>query len=136
MITCTLVSSFLCRRKSDVNGPPILYVDSNLDTSLQSLFPVGKEVMVNARRVRSHLVELQATVVWPKYTEIPQHKLKPSKLNEDMVSFHQNCRLDKLVPVCINGLPPVGSLNIWSARVKEILDDEFGVIEVTSEPRD
>ena len=97
---------------------------------------MGQEVLVNARRVRFDQVELQATVVWPKFTEIPHYKLKPSKLNEDLVNFHQNCRLDKLVPICINGLPPVGSLNIWSARIKEIVNDEFGVIEVTSDPRD
>ena len=103
---------------------------------LQKLFPLGQEVLVNARKVRSDLVSLQATVVWPKFTEIPIYKLKPSKLDEDLAYFHYACTVDKLVAVCVNGLPPVGSLNIWSAKVKEIVNEEFGIVEVTSDPRD
>ena len=125
-------------RKEDSNGIPSLFVDKCQDwnLNLQTLFPIGMEVLINARRVRSDLVELQATVVWPKYTEIPNYKLKPSKLNEDLDNFHQDCRIDKLVPICLNGLPPVGSLNIWSARIKQIVNEDFGIIEVTSDPRD
>ena len=103
---------------------------------LQKLFPLGQEVLVNARKVRTDLVSLQATVVWPKFTEIPTYKLKPSKLDEDLAFFQHECTVDKLVPICVNGLPPVGSLNIWSAKVKEIVNEEFGVVEVTSDPRD
>ena len=103
---------------------------------LHKLFPLGQEVLVNARKVRSDLVSLQATVVWPKFTEIPNYKLKPSKLDEDLAHFHRECRVDKLVPVCVNGLPPVGSLNIWSAKIREIVNDDFGIVELTSDPRD
>ena len=103
---------------------------------LQKLFPLGQEVLVNARKVRTDLVSLQATVVWPKFTEIPTYKLKPSKLDEDLAFFQHECTVDKLVPICVNGLPPVGSLNIWSAKIKEIVNEEFGVVEVTSDPRD
>ena len=103
---------------------------------LQKLFPLGQEVLVNARKVRSDLVSLQATVVWPKFTEIPIYKLKPSKLDEDLAFFQHECTVDKLVPICVNGLPPVGSLNIWSAKVKEIVNEEFGIVELTSDPRD
>ena len=124
----------LCR-KVDSNGPPLLYTDSPT-LPLQKLFPLGQEVLVNARKVRSDLVSLQATVVWPKFTEIPTYKLKPSKLDEDLAFFLHECTVDKLVPVCVNGLPPVGSLNIWSAKIKEIVNEEFGIVELTSDPRD
>ena len=129
---------FLSLRAKDPNGPPILFVEKCKENclDLQSLFPVGKEVFLNARRVKSDLVNLQATVIWPKYTEDPKYKLKPSKLDEDLHRFHRDCSREKLVPICINGLPPVGSLNIWSAKVKEIINEEFGIVEVTCDPRD
>ena len=123
-------------RKNDPNGPPILFVSQQMDVSLARLMPVGQEVLVNCRKVRSELVSLQATLVWPRYTETPACSLQADKLDSSLATFHQQCRLDKLVPVCINGLPPVGSLNIWSARVRELVNSDFGVVEVTSDPRD
>ena len=121
---------------NEPNGVPHLFVDNKDSLDLKTLFPVGKEVLLNARKVKSDMIDLQATVVWPKKTEAPKYKLKPSKLDEDLKKFHDDCRLDKLVPICINGLPPVGSLNIWSAKVKEIVDDDHGIIEVICDPRD
>ena len=104
---------------------------------LAQLFPLGLEVLINARRVRSDLIDLQATVVWPKFTEVPLYKLKPSKLDADEAKFHSLCsRLKKMTPICINGLPGTGSLNIWSAKVQEILDEDWGLVEVSSYPRD
>ena len=83
------------------------------------------------------MIDLQATVVWPKFTEVPVYKLKPSKLEAAESKFHSLCsRLNKMTPICINGLPGTGSLNIWSASVQEILDDDWGLVEVSSYPRD
>ena len=83
------------------------------------------------------MIDLQATVVWPKFTEVPVYKLKPSKLDADESKFHSLCsRLKKMTPICINGLPGTGSLNIWSASVQELLDDDWGLVEVSSYPRD
>ena len=76
-------------------------------------------------------------MVWPKFTEVPLYKLKPSKLDADEAKFHSLCsRLKKMTPICINGLPGTGSLNIWSAKVQEILDEDWGLVEVSSYPRD
>ena len=77
---------------------------------------------MNARKVESPLVDLQATAVWPKFTEIPDYKIRPKRLDDELGYFYDDCKVDKLVPLCINGLAPVGSLNIWSARVRQIVD--------------
>merc|ERR1719318_208131 len=125
-------------RKLDPNGPPKSYVLSSSSRSLplQTLFPVGQELLINARKVESPLVDLQATAVWPKFTELPDYKIRIKNLDEELENFHAVCNIEKLVPVCINGLAPVGSLNIWSARVRQIMDKEWGVVEIKSVPRD
>merc|ERR1719318_2475573 len=125
-------------RKLDPNGPPKSYVLSSSSRSLplQTLFPVGQELLINARKVESTLVDLQATAAWPKFTELPDYKIRIKKLDEELESFHEVCNIEKLVPICINGLAPVGSLNIWSARVRQIMDKEWGVVEIKSVPRD
>ena len=92
------------------------------------MFPVGQEVLINARKVESDVVELQATAVWPKYTEIPEYEIQLCTLDEDLDSMREVCKVDNLVPICINGLAPVGSLNIWSAKVRKIIDNEWGVV--------
>ena len=80
--------------------------ESGEGLELSQLFPPGVEVLINARRIRSDLIDLQATVVWPKFTEVPVYKLKPSKLDTDEAKFHRLCsRLKKMTPICINGLP-------------------------------
>ena len=53
----------IVKRKLDSNGPPVLYTETPT-LPLQKLFPLGQEVLVNARKVRSDLVSLQATVVF------------------------------------------------------------------------
>jgi len=123
-------------RKRDPNGPPKKYVESRSSNSLEAHFPVGQEVLMNARRVPSDLVDMQATAVWPKFTEIPRYKISSSKLNGELDKFHDVCKIDELVPVCINGLAPVGSLNIWSARVRQVVDKDWGIVEIKSVPRD
>ena len=124
-------------RQGYPNGAPKLLTECDQGLELAQLFPLGLEVLINARRVRSDLIDLQATVVWPKFTEVPLYKLKPSKLDADEAKFHSLCsRLKKMTPICINGLPGTGSLNIWSAKVQEILDEDWGLVEVSSYPRD
>jgi len=59
-------------RKRDPNGPPKPY-DTASRLCLQTLFPVGQELLINARKVESEIVDMQATAVWPKYTEIPEY---------------------------------------------------------------
>ena len=100
------------------------------------MFPVGQEVLFNARKVQSHLLDMQATVVWPKFTEIPEYKIKWKNLDDEIVAFREVCKIEKLVPICINGLAPVGSLNVWSARIRQIVDRDWGLVEVKSVPRD
>ena len=113
-------------RQGYPNGAPKLLTECDQGLELAQLFPLGLEVLINARRVRSDLIDLQATVVWPKFTEVPLYKLKPSKLDADEAKFHSLCsRLKKMTPICINGLPGTGSLNIWSAKVQEILDEDL-----------
>ena len=123
------IITFYRNRKRDPNGPPKPY-DVTGSVSVQALFPVGQEVLMNARKVESSMVDLQATAVWPKFTEIPDYKIKTRMMDEDLIKFHDVCKMDKLIPVCINGLAPVGSLNIWSARVRQIVDKEWGVVEI------
>ena len=81
-------------------------------------------------------MDLQATAVWPKFSEIPDYKIRIKILDEELHIFHEVCRMEKLTPICINGLAPVGSLNIWSARVRQIVDKDWGVVEIKSVPRD
>jgi len=79
---------------------------------------------------------MQATAVWPKYTEVPEYELKINKLDEELQKMKEICLVENLVPVCINGLAPVGSMNIWSAKILEIIDENWGVVEIMSVPRD
>merc|ERR1719318_2109627 len=122
-------------RKRDPNGPPKPY-DLGNSVPLQELFPVGQEVLMNARKVESEIVDMQATAVWPKFTEIPKYEIQLSTLNEKLDIMHEVCKVEKMVPICLNGLAPVGSLNIWSARVRQIVDKDWGVVEIKSVPRD
>ena len=122
-------------RKRDSNGPPKKYATSS-SLCLQTLFPVGQELLVNTRKAESEVVDMQATAVWPKYTEIPDYEIRIEKLDEELEKMNEICQLKNLVPICINGLDPVGSLNIWSASVRQIIDEEWGVVEIKSVPRD
>ena len=95
---------------NEPNGVPHLFVDNKDSLDLKTLFPVGKEVLLNARKVKSDMIDLQATVVWPKKTEAPKYKLKPSKLDADHAKFHTLCRFKKMTPICINGKSVVVSV--------------------------
>ena len=98
-------------RQGNPNGLPVLLTQCEQDVeSLPRLLPLGLEVLVNARKVRSDFLDLQATVVWPKFTELPKYKLKPSKLDADHAKFHTLCRFKKMTPICINGKSVVVSV--------------------------
>ena len=67
------------------------------------------------------------TMQWT--VQVPVYKLKPSKLDTYEAKFHRLCsRLKKMTPICINGLPDTGWLNIWSASVQELVDDDWGLV--------
>ena len=96
-------------RKRDPNGPPKPY-DLGAGVPLQALFPVGQEVLMNARKVESEIVDMQATAVWPKFTEIPEYEIQLRKLDEDLSIMHEVCKVEEMVPVNLEGLV---LLRIW-----------------------
>ena len=97
----------------------------------------GLKVMVVVQPVESKIVPLQAVALWLSGCRVPSipkdiifnfnFTLKV-KLQEQLNHFldwsHKN-----VLPLCIDGLP-TGEHHKWSAKVKKLVDDEWGLVEV------
>ena len=97
----------------------------------------GLKVMVVVQPVESKIVPLQAVALWFSGCRVPSipkdvifnfnFTLKV-KLQEQLNHFldwsHKN-----VLPLCIDGLP-TGEHHKWSAKVKKLVDDEWGLVEV------
>ena len=109
-------------------GGPALPLLNGAD--IKTALHLGQEVQVNVRRVTSGLVELQATVLWPTHYPPPLYRL-PGLLEEQLARFHSHSK-EEMVALSVHGLSARGSHRGWRAKVKKIIDDSWGIIEIKS----
>ena len=135
-------------------GPPVKFMDvlgqntattrENTNVSLKDQAPVGAEVLLLATPVlnssQSDVVQLIVLSAWPKSTEAPptpktenEQKILEKKQEYFLKEFHnklenQPAVVEASFPGCIPALYPDIQAKIW-----EITDEEFGIIEVQGE---
>mgnify|MGYP006924414316 CR=1 FL=1 len=102
---------------------------------LQGVLYLGQQVLVNVRRVKSPVVRLQATVLWPREAGMPRYRVELGALEGQLHQFHTS-NFREGVEVCLNGLPARSNSAVWSARVKKIVNHSYGIIQVKSVIRD
>lgn len=103
---------------------PFSYCD--VSVPLATALPPGTEVKLESRRVKSTLVRLQAILVLPLHSPALLHARASNteKLDNHLAMFNRECKIDRLVPVTVS------TENGWSAIVAEIVNEEWGVLEV------
>ena len=102
------------------------FSDCDVSVPLATALPPGTEVKLESRRVKSKLVRLQAILVLPLHSLSSLHAQAPNteKLDIHLAMFNRECKIDRLVPVTVT------TENGWSAIVAEIVNEEWGVLEV------
>ena len=102
--------------------------------ALCSVLRPGLEVRVNVRRAGNRLARLQATAVWPAHLPPPHYRVDPGKLEHRLARW-QGAAVRAVVPLALDGLPG-RSHGAWSARVKRLVDDNWGLVEVKAVTRE
>ena len=95
---------------------------------LQEALRPGQRVLVLVQRVEAKLVSLQAVVLWLRGCRMPRFSIHQRKLKEQLRQFLVHSSRNVL-PLCLDGLPK-GEHFKWAAKVKKLVDDEWGLLEV------
>ena len=100
---------------------------SNSRQFREALHP-GQRVLVIVQRVEAKLVALQAVALWLRGCRTPRFSINQRKLKEQLKQFMVRSSRNVL-PLCLDGLPK-GEFCKWTAKVKKLVDDEWGLVEV------
>ena len=88
----------------------------------------GQRVLVIVQPVEAKLVALQAVALWLRGCRMPRFSINQRKLKEQLKQFMVSSSRNVL-PLCLDGLPK-GEYCKWTAKVKKVVDDEWGLVEV------
>ena len=88
----------------------------------------GQRVLVIVQPVEAKLVALQAVALWMRGCRMPRFSINQRKLKEQLKQFIVRSSRNVL-PLCLDGLPK-GEYCKWTAKVKKVVDDEWGLVEV------